>query len=83
MADPFELKDIRVRYQESRELGPDSPQQVPVGIRSATATCTKCGTSWHATSGHGPGKFTETLGALWLQCPKCQQRASMQYPELP
>jgi hypothetical protein len=82
MADPFTLSNIKVRYQESREIGRHTPRQVPVGILSATATCNACHATWQTAPGRVPGQFMEVVGALVIECPKCKARAQLAYPQL-
>jgi hypothetical protein len=77
----FELQDIEWSYTESREIGRNSPQQIPTGLESANARCLSCGHEWRTTAGRGPGEFRSiALDSIRVVCPQCGADGTVQIP---
>jgi len=66
----FKLTDVERLNSQSKEITPN-PQEVWVGIASATVTCVRCGAAWHATPGTQRGEFSQSGRHLFIQCQDC------------
>ena len=67
----FVVKVVDWNYEQSREMGTQSPQAVRAGPRLVSIGCTACGATWIAREGWDRGDFRNVIGGILVNCTEC------------
>ena len=72
-SEKFVFSNIRIKYQESREIRGDRQRPAPsaVGVTSTDVLCKSCDHAWQARE-YGEGRFYAGAGAMMFTCPECK-----------